>query len=153
MAHCHRSLISFARERQQHTRSLWRDCRLRHSSAVAVATFADDCAIGGRSLLSSTGSFLSCCVADRGATTFSKLGVQCLGVDYCTEQNADGIPMFVHCRLLRNGNHTLHQKSWGGPFTFGGGGSGPHRPDPHWLRPWLPTPIPSRGRAHCGTVT
>ena len=62
----------------------------------------------------------------RGATTFSKLGVQFLGLGYCTEQNTDGIPSFVHCSLLRNGNHTLHQKSWGGPskFFFGGG------PDP-----------------------
>ena len=54
----------------------------------------------------------------RGATTFSKLGVQFLG--YCTEQNTDGIPSFVHCSLLRNGNHTLHQKSWGCPSKFGG---------------------------------
>jgi len=59
----------------------------------------------------------------RGATTFSKLGVQCLGVGYCrpTEQNTDGIPSFVHCSLLRNGNHTLLQKvgvvrpNFGGP--------------------------------------
>jgi len=66
--------------------------------------------------------------AIRGATTFSKLGVQWLGVGYCTEQNTDGIPSFVHCRLLCNGNHTLHQKSWGGPsnfFFFGGGGPDP----------------------------
>ena len=34
------------------------------------------------------------------------------------------------CRLLRNGNHTLHQKSWGGPsnFFFGRGVSGPPQP-------------------------
>ena len=54
----------------------------------------------------------------RGATTFSKLGVQFLGLGYCTEQNTDCIPSFVHCSLLRNGNHTLHQKSWGGPSKF-----------------------------------
>ena len=41
---------------------------------------------------------------------FQSLGVQFLGLGYCTEQNADGIPSFVHCRLLRNGNHTLHKK-------------------------------------------
>jgi len=64
---------------------------------------------------------------NRGATTFSKLGVQCLGVGYCTEQNADGIPSFVHCRLLRNGNHTLHQKKlgWSVQFFFLGGGPDP----------------------------
>ena len=39
--------------------------------------------------------------------------------------------------MLRNGNHTLHQKSWGGPSNFlGGGGSGPPSPPtPQWLRP------------------
>ena len=57
----------------------------------------------------------------RGATTFSKLGVQFLGLGYCTEQKADGIPSFVHCSLLRNGNHTFHQKRWGGPSIFFGG--------------------------------
>ena len=64
----------------------------------------------------------------RGAATFSKLGVQCLGVGYCTEQNTDGIPSFVHCSLLRNGSLiTLFiKKSWGGPSKFWGSGS------PHW---------------------
>jgi len=40
-------------------------------------------------------------VSFTGATTFSKLGVQCLGLGYCTEQNTDGIglPSFVHCSL------------------------------------------------------
>ena len=37
--------------------------------------------------------------ACRGTTTFSKLGVQFLGVGYCTEQNADGIPSFMYCSL------------------------------------------------------
>jgi len=64
------------------------------------------------------------CVTSRGATMLSKLGVQFLGLGYCTEQNPDGTPSFVHCSLLRNGNHTLHQKSWGGPSKFFGG------PDP-----------------------
>ena len=61
---------------------------------------------------------------DRGATTFSKLGVQCLGVGYCTEQNADGIPSFMHYSLLRNGNHTIHEKVGviRPNFFFGGGG-------------------------------
>jgi len=59
---------------------------------------------------------------DRGATTFAKLGVQFLGLGYCTEQNTDGILSFVDCSLLCNGNHTLHQKSWGGPSKFWGSG-------------------------------
>ena len=28
---------------------------------------------------------------------------------YCTEQNTDSIPSFVHCSLLCNGSHTLYQ--------------------------------------------
>jgi len=44
----------------------------------------------------------------RGAITFSKLWVEFLGLSYCTEQNTDGMPSFVDCSLLRNGNHTLH---------------------------------------------
>ena len=32
----------------------------------------------------------------------------------------DGIPSFVHCSVLRNGNHTLHQESWGDPSKFWG---------------------------------
>jgi len=64
---------------------------------------------------------------DSGATTFSKSGVQFLGLGYCTEQNTDGIPSLVHCSLLRNGNHTLHQKSWGGMSKILGG---PDPPDP-----------------------
>jgi len=64
----------------------------------------------------------------RGATTFSKLGVQCLGLGYCTEQNMDGIPSFVHCSLQ------LRKKlGWSVQFFFFGGGSAP-RP-PQWLRP------------------
>jgi len=47
----------------------------------------------------------------RGATTFSKLGVQFLGLGHCTEQNTDDIPSFVHCSLLHNDNHTPHQKA------------------------------------------
>jgi len=62
-------------------------------------------------------------IRSRGATTFSKLGVQFLSLGYCTEQNTDGIS-FVHRSLLRNGNHTLHQKSLGGPSNFFGGGGG-----------------------------
>jgi len=57
-------------------------------------------------------------------TMFSKLGVQFLGLGYYTEQNVDGIASFVHCSVLRNGNHTLHQISWGGPSKFRGEGSG-----------------------------
>jgi len=40
----------------------------------------------------------------------------------------DGIPSFVDCSLLRTGNHTLHQKSWGGPSEFWG--SRPPNPPP-----------------------
>ena len=64
---------------------------------------------------------------------FQSWGVQFLGLGYCTEQNTDGIPSFVHCSLLRNVNHTLHQKSWGGPSKFWGGPD--PRPSPQWLRP------------------
>jgi len=50
------------------------------------------------------------------------VGVQFLGLGYCTEQNTDGIPSFVHCYV----------KSWGGPsnFFFLGGGEvrTPHPP-------------------------
>ena len=67
----------------------------------------------------------------RCATTFSKLGVEFLGLGYYTEQNTDGIPSFVHCSLLRKSNHTLHQKSWGGPSNFlGEGGPNPRPPPP-----------------------
>ena len=59
----------------------------------------------------------------RGATTFSKLGVQFLGLGYYTEQNMNGIPSFVHCSVLCNGNHTLHQESWGNPSKFWGSGA------------------------------
>jgi len=41
------------------------------------------------------------------------------------------MPSFMHCRLLRNGNHTLHQKSWSGPSNFIfflGGGRTPRLP-------------------------
>ena len=57
---------------------------------------------------------------------FQSWGVQFRGLGYCTEQNTDGIPSFMHCSLLRNGNHTLHRKSWGGPSKFWG--SGPPTP-------------------------
>jgi len=70
----------------------------------------------------------------RDATTFSKLGVQFLGLGYYTEQNTDGIPSFVHCSLLRNGNRTLYQKSWGGPSKFWGG---PEPPTPAVVAPLL----------------
>ena len=58
----------------------------------------------------------------RGATTFSKLGVQFLGLDYCTEHNTDGITSFVH----------FYVKSWGDPSNFWG----VRTPRPsQWLRP------------------
>jgi len=53
---------------------------------------------------------------------FQSWGVQFLGLGYYTEQNMDGIPNFVHCSVLRNGNHTLCQESWGGPSKFWGSG-------------------------------
>jgi len=67
----------------------------------------------------------------RGATTFAKLGVQFLGLGYCTEQNTDGIPSFVDCSLLRNGNHTLHQKVGVVRPNFGG----PDPPEPPVVAP------------------
>jgi len=51
---------------------------------------------------------------------FQSWGSQFLGLGYCAEQNTDGIPSFVDCSLLRNGNHTVHQKSWGGLSKFWG---------------------------------
>jgi len=64
--------------------------------------------------------------SDAGAQPrFQSWGVKFLGVGYCTEQNTHGIPSCVHCRLLRNGSHTLHQRSWGGPFKFWGSGPPP----------------------------
>jgi len=72
-------------------------------------------------------------VWSRGATTFSKLGVQFLALGYCTEQNTDGIPSFVDCSLLRNSNHTLHQKIGVVRPKFGG----PDPLNPQWLRPWF----------------
>jgi len=54
----------------------------------------------------------------QGRNHVFKVGVQVLGLGYSTEQNTDGIPSFMHCSVLRNGNHTLHQKSWGGPSKF-----------------------------------
>jgi len=42
-----------------------------------------------------------------------------------TEQNTDGIPSFVHCSLSRNGDRTLHEKSWGDPSKFWGSGRPP----------------------------
>jgi len=56
----------------------------------------------------------------QGRNHVFKVGVQFLGLGYCTEQNTDGIPSFVVCSRLRNGNHTLHQKSWGGRPNFWG---------------------------------
>jgi len=73
---------------------------------------------------------------EQGRNHVFKVGeVQCLGVGYCTEQNTDGIPSFVHCRLLRNGSHTLPQKSWGGPSNFFGGEAVRTPLTPQWLRP------------------
>jgi len=60
------------------------------------------------------------CLCSGVQPRFQSWGVQFLGLGYCTEQNTDGIPSFVDCSLLRNGNHTLHQKSWGGPSKFWG---------------------------------
>ena len=58
-----------------------------------------------------------------------KVGVQFLGLGYCTEQNADGIPSFVHCSLQ------LHKKlGWSVQFFFLGG-VGPPRPPSGCMRP------------------
>jgi len=60
-------------------------------------------------------------LSQRRHHVFKVGGVQFLGLGYCREQNMHGIPSFVHCSLLRNGNHTLHQKvgvvrpNFGGP--------------------------------------
>jgi len=71
----------------------------------------------------------------QGRNHVVNVGVQFLALGYCTEQNTDGIPSFVHCSLLPNGNHILIQKSWGGPPNFGG----PDPPVPPVVAPlnWL----------------
>ena len=69
-------------------------------------------------------------IQSQGRNHVFKVGVQFLGLGYCTEQNTESIPSVVYCSLLRNGNHTLHQKSWGGPSKFWGSGL-----PPQWLRP------------------
>jgi len=64
----------------------------------------------------------------------SKLGVQFLGLGYCTEQNMDGIPSFVHCSLQ------LHKNLGWSVQIFGE--SGP--PNPQWLRPCISLNISMR---------
>jgi len=61
----------------------------------------------------------------QGCNRVFKVGVQFLGLGYSTEQNTDDIPSFVDCSLLHNGNHTLHQKSWGVLSKFWGSGPPP----------------------------
>jgi len=70
----------------------------------------------------------------QGRNHVFKVGVQFLGLGYCTEQNTDGrpIPSSVHCSLLRNGNHTLRQKFGVVRPNFWG----VRTPDPQWLRPY-----------------
>jgi len=68
---------------------------------------------------------------------FQSSGVQFLGLSYCTEQNTDGIPSFVHSSLLRNGNHILHQKvGVVRPIFFFWGGADP-LPDPQVVAPLI----------------
>ena len=58
----------------------------------------------------------------QGRNHVFKVGVQFLGLGYYIEQNADGIPSFVHCSVLRNGNHTLHTKlGWSVQIFWGSG--------------------------------
>jgi len=49
----------------------------------------------------------------QGRNHVFKVGVQFLGLGYCTEHHTDSIPSFVDCSLFRNGNHTLYQKKLG----------------------------------------
>jgi len=86
------------------------------------------------------------CHRGRGATTFSKLGVQFLCLCYCTEQNTDGMPSFVDCSLLRNGKHTLHKKVGvvRPIFFFGGGDS--DLPTPPVVAPLHPQQIKQTNR-------
>jgi len=64
----------------------------------------------------------------RGATTFSKLGVQFLGLCYYTEQSTDNIPSFMHCSLQL-------RKKLGWSVQILGVQTPP--PTPQWLRPCL----------------
>jgi len=59
----------------------------------------------------------------RGATTFSKLGVQFLGLGYYTEQNTYGIPS--SCTAVCS-----YVKSWGGRSKCWGSGPPPPAPSP-----------------------
>ena len=64
----------------------------------------------------------------KDATTFSKLGSNSL-VKVIIQNKiwmVGPIPSFVHCSMLCNDNHTLHQKSWVVRPNFWG--SGPPRP-------------------------
>ena len=78
---------------------------------------------------------------NRGATTFSKLEVQFLGLCYYTEQNMDGIPSFVHCIVLRNGKKVgvVHPNFWGSgppdlPSGCAHGKKSRHRRAKYWKR-------------------
>ena len=55
-------------------------------------------------------SFKLCTVLFSPFLTQGRNQFHFLGLGYCTEQNTDGIPSFVQCSLLRNGDHSLHQK-------------------------------------------
>ena len=58
--------------------------------------------------------FAPACSVTRGATMFSKLGVQFLGLSYYTEQNTDGIPSFVHyCNLQQREKLWWSVQIWG----------------------------------------
>jgi len=71
-------------------------------------------------------------------------GPQLIGLGYYTEQNTAAIGG-VHCRLLRNGNHTLHQKvGVVRPNFFGWS----RPPDPPVVAPLLGTPLLLVG-VHC----
>jgi len=52
----------------------------------------------------------------------------------------------MDCSLLRNSNHTLHQKSWGGPSKFGG----PDPPEPPVVAPLAPGPIQGTKKTEVG---
>ena len=56
---------------------------------------------------------------------FQSWGIQFLGLGYCTEQNTDGTPSFVHCSLQLRKKLGWSVQILGGPDPL----------DPQWLRP------------------
>ena len=84
--------------------------------------------IGAKFIKEIAHSQSSVLVTTLGRNHVFKVGVQFLGLGYCTEQNTDGIPSFVHCSLLCNGIALFIKKVGVVRPNFGGSGLPPPRP-------------------------